>query len=195
MCIETLKGEGIEPELYWYNPNIHPFTEYKSRRDCLAAYAKNLGLALVMEDEYGLKDFITGLQFRNAAPRPDPFEFPGRCAFCYRLRLENAARAAAERGAGAFSTSLLISPYQDHELIKETALAAARRCGVEFLYRDFRPFFREGQAKARAADCYMQKYCGCVFSEEERCRPSARYRDRAATAAPKSEACSTGVIT
>ncbi|MDR2144296.1 MAG: epoxyqueuosine reductase QueH [Treponema sp.] len=196
MCVETLKSEGIEMELYWYNPNIHPFTEYKSRRDCLAGYAKDLGLALVVEDQYGLRDFIAGIQCRNTGPHSDPFAFPGRCAFCYRLRLEKAARAAKERGIAAFSTSLLISPYQDHELIKKTAQAAAEHYGVEFLYRDFRPFFRDGQAKARAAGRYMQKYCGCVFSEEERyCgAASADYRDRAATAAPKSEACSTGVI-
>jgi predicted adenine nucleotide alpha hydrolase (AANH) superfamily ATPase len=162
MCIETLKSEGIEPALYWYNPNIHPFTEYKSRRDCLLSYAENLTLTLVMEDHYGLKDFIAEY----------PFADPGRCAFCYRLRLEKAARAAKERGFDAFCTSLLISPYQDHELLKKTAQAAAERYGVEFLYRDFRPFFREGQAKARAAGFYMQKYCGCIFSEEERYRGS-----------------------
>jgi predicted adenine nucleotide alpha hydrolase (AANH) superfamily ATPase len=160
MCIETLRSEGVEPVLYWYNPNIHPFTEYRNRRDCLVNHAKKLELALVMEDHYGLKDFIAEY----------PFADSGRCAFCYRLRLEKAARAAKERDFDAFCTSLLISPYQDHELLKKTARTAAERYGVEFLYRDFRPFFREGQAKARAASCYMQKYCGCVFSEEERYR-------------------------
>jgi predicted adenine nucleotide alpha hydrolase (AANH) superfamily ATPase len=167
MCIGTLKSEGIEPALYWYNPNIHPFTEYKNRRDCLAAHAQSLGLALVMEDVYGLRAFIAGIQTRE---HPDPFAYPGRCAFCYRARLEKTACAAKERGFDAFSTSLLISPYQDHELVQNTARAAAEQYGVAFLYRDFRPFFREGQAKAREAGCYMQKYCGCVFSEEERYR-------------------------
>jgi hypothetical protein len=69
MCIETLKGEGIEMELYWYNPNIHPFTEYKSRRDCLSGYAKSLNLALVVEDEYGLRRFIGGLRETENAGR------------------------------------------------------------------------------------------------------------------------------
>ncbi len=63
---------------------------------------------------------------------------------------------------------LIVSPYQNHELLKETAEAAAEKYGVEFLYRDFRPYFREGQDKARALGLYMQKYCGCIFSEEER---------------------------
>jgi len=47
-------------------------------------------------------------------------------------------------------------------------LAAAEAYGVEFLYRDFRPYFRQGQDKARELGFYMQKYCGCVFSEEQR---------------------------
>ena len=64
----------------------------------------------------------------------------------------------------------MISPYQNHELLAETAHAAGKEFGVSFLYRDFRPFFREGQECARALGLYMQKYCGCIFSEEERYR-------------------------
>ena len=30
-CIDSLRKEGIEPTLYWYNPNIHPYMEYKSK--------------------------------------------------------------------------------------------------------------------------------------------------------------------
>jgi predicted adenine nucleotide alpha hydrolase (AANH) superfamily ATPase len=91
-----------------------------------------------------------------------------RCAFCYRLRLEKTARYAAENGCDAFSTTLLISPYQNHELIKEIAGELAVLYKVQFLYRDFRPRFREGQREARKAGYYMQKYCGCIYSEEER---------------------------
>ncbi|MDR2073088.1 MAG: epoxyqueuosine reductase QueH [Spirochaetaceae bacterium] len=163
-CITSLREEGMEISLYWYNPNIHPYTEYKNRRDCLSEYAKTLNLPLVMEDQYGLRPFLTGLDagdLRNLTP-------DRRCAFCYRLRLEETARTAREKGFDGFSTSLLISPYQAHALIGEIAQALADRYGIEFLYRDFRPLFREGQAKARAAGLYMQKYCGCIFSEEER---------------------------
>ncbi|MDR2542679.1 MAG: epoxyqueuosine reductase QueH, partial [Treponema sp.] len=60
----------------------------------------------------------------------------------------------------------LISPYQDHELIKLVAEEAASKYSIEFLYRDFRPFFREGQAIARSKKMYMQKYCGCIFSRK-----------------------------
>ena len=77
-------------------------------------------------------------------------------------------RFAAENGYDSFSTTLLISPYQNHELIIKTAQAMAKKYHVTFLYRDFRPYFKEGQEKARAMGLYMQKYCGCVFSEEDR---------------------------
>ncbi len=92
----------------------------------------------------------------------------GRCAYCYRVRMEETARYAAEHGYDSFTTSLLISPYQNHEAICAVARAMGGKYGVEFLYRDFRPLFREGQQFARDHGFYMQKYCGCMFSEEDR---------------------------
>ena len=94
----------------------------------------------------------------------------GRCAVCYALRFEAAAEMAAKEGFDSFTSSLFISPYQQHELMREVAEQAAFNHGVTFLYRDFRPYFREGQQRARELGFYMQKYCGCVFSEEERYR-------------------------
>jgi predicted adenine nucleotide alpha hydrolase (AANH) superfamily ATPase len=144
--------------LFWYNPNIHPFTEYRARKETLIRYARETGLALTLEDEYGLRPFIAGVY-------PD---FENRCAFCYRLRLEKTAARAAGAGYQAFSSTLLISPYQDHGAIGEIAGELAEAYGVAFLYRDFRPRFREGQRIARERGFYMQRYCGCIFSEEER---------------------------
>ena len=158
MCIDTLRADGIEPVGYWYNPNIHPVTEYRSRRDTLIQYAKDIGMELHVRDDYGLREFV-----RAIYP-----ELENRCGVCYEMRLFEAAKFAAENGFASFSTTLLISPYQNHELLIETAEKAAKEYGIEFLYRDFRPRFREGQAKARELGLYMQKYCGCVFSEEER---------------------------
>ena len=43
-----------------------------------------------------------------------------------------------------------------------------KKYDIEFLYRDFRVGFIEGQDKARELGLYMQKYCGCIFSEEDR---------------------------
>ena len=84
------------------------------------------------------------------------------------MRLFAAAQQAAEGGFDSFTSSLFISPYQNHELMREVAERAAAEHGVRFLYRDFRPYFRAGQERARALGMYIQKYCGCVFSEEER---------------------------
>ena len=75
---------------------------------------------------------------------------------------------AKEGGFDAFTSSLFISPYQKHELMREVAERAAAEYGVQFLYRDFRPYFRAGQEFAREHGFYMQKCCGCIFSEEER---------------------------
>lgn len=158
MCIETLREEGIEPTGFWYNPNIHPVTEYKARKNTLTDYAARISMKLIVENEYGLRKFIDHIH-------PD---YESRCGYCYLCRLEETARFAAENGYDSFSTTLLISPYQNHELLCRTGEAMAKKYGIEFLYRDFRPYFKEGQEKARAMGMYMQKYCGCVFSEEDR---------------------------
>jgi predicted adenine nucleotide alpha hydrolase (AANH) superfamily ATPase len=162
-CAESLRGEGLDPLGFWYNPNIHPTTEYRARRDALAGYAASAGLPLVMRDEYGLRDFLSRVP-------PDP---EARCAACYEMRMDAVALAASENGCAAFTTTLLISPYQRHELLRETAESAAKRYGVAFLYRDFRKIFRESQNAARELGLYRQKYCGCIFSEEERYAPRA----------------------
>jgi len=156
-CLPALRGEGIEPELFWYNPNIHPYGEYLSRRGSLVNFADNEKLKLKMIDEYGLRTFLSEVLPQDG----------GRCQKCYAMRLEKAAFTAAQDGYTVFSTTLLVSPYQDHDAIRRAGTEAAAKYGIEFFYRDFRPFFREGQAKARAAGFYMQKYCGCIFSEEE----------------------------
>ena len=166
-CVQTLAAEGLRPDLYWYNPNIHPYTEYRARLDAFTRFAGDRELSLFVDDEYGLRAFIKAVSSAET-------DTPGsrcarqRCAVCYRCRLERVAGFAMERAYDAFSTTLLISPYQNHELIREIGEELAARYGLAFLYRDFRPGFRQGQNQARQAGYYMQKYCGCIYSEEER---------------------------
>ena len=171
-CIDPLRAEGIEPTAFWYNPNIHPWKEYQARRDCLAEYAPTIGMKLIVQEEYGLRDFV-----RHVADDIDH-----RCAYCYGHRIEETARFAAEHGYPAFTTTLLASVYQDHEAIAAAAERYAVQYGVEFLYRDFRPNFRAGNQRARELGFYMQKYCGCIFSEEDRYQKQID-RDRAKYAA------------
>ena len=156
--IEVLRTDGFEVTAYWYNPHIHPFTEYRARRNCLRDYAATIELPLIERHDYGLRPFV-----REVAA-----DIAGRCVKCYEMRLFETAKTAKEQGFDSFTSSLFISPYQNHELMRETAERAAMTYGVEFLYRDFRPYFKAGQEKAREFNFYMQKYCGCVFSEEER---------------------------
>lgn len=157
-CVEELKKEDIDITSYWYNPNIHPYKEYEARLECLKTYDDQIGIPLIIDDYYGLRDFC-----KNVVNKLD-----NRCGYCYLCRLEKTAKYAKENGFDAFSTTLLISPYQDHELLKKTGELLEQKYKVKFLYRDFRPGFREGQNKARKLGLYMQKYCGCIFSEEER---------------------------
>lgn len=162
-CVDSLRQEGFAPTAFWHNPNIHPFTEYRSRRDAMGAYAQSVDLPLILHGDYGLRPFV----------RAVAQDISGRCEFCYRTRMEATARYAAQNGFDSFSTTLLISPYQNQELLVQAARQEAEKAGVAFLYRDFRPLFRQGQARARALEVYMQKYCGCVFSEEERYQKKA----------------------
>ncbi len=157
-CIESLRGESIEVAGFWYNPNIHPFTEYRARRNCLREYAQAISLPLIEKNDYALRPFV----------RAVAEDIANRCGKCYAMRLFETAKTAKEQGFDSFTSSLFISPYQNHALMTSVAEQAAEMYGVEFLYRDFRPLFKAGQEFAREHDFYMQKYCGCVFSEEER---------------------------
>ena len=163
-CIDTLRSEGIEPVGFWYNPNIHPYQEYRARRDTLRDYAAAIGLTLHVREEYGLRPFV----------RAVAGDIDHRCGYCYAVRMDAAAQFAAEHGFTHFATTLLVSPYQDHAGIRAAGERAGERWGVSYLYRDFSPGFREGQARARALGLYMQKYCGCVFSEEDRYQKQIR---------------------
>ena len=158
-CIDSLRSEKIEPTLFWCNPNIHPFIEYKTRRDCLKDYAKIVKAELIIKEDYGLDEFC-----RNVI---DNLE--NRCVdYCYEKRLFETVKYASENGYDAFSTTLLVSPYQKHDELKKICEKLAKDSGLKFIYRNFRVGYREGQAKARELGLYLQKYCGCIFSEEDR---------------------------
>ena len=158
-CIKELRSENIEPTLFWYNPNIHPYSEYKARRDCLKNYAEQKQVQLILEDAYGLDEFICNV---------NPKKLDTRCEdYCYPKRFRKAFEYAKKNGYDTITTTLLYSIYQKHDKIAEIMDAMSREYGVKFLYRDFREGWREGQDEARAAGLYMQKYCGCIYSEEE----------------------------
>ncbi len=139
------------------NPNIHPREEFLRRQESTrqACSYKKLPLDLLPDYDQECWETFSG-------------ETAARCRMCYAKRLEKTARYAAEKGFTHFTTSLLVSPYQDQEALRQWGEAAASRYGVSFLYRDFRPGFRSGQQQARDLGLYRQKYCGCIKSLEER---------------------------
>ncbi len=157
-CVRSLRAEGLEPTALWYNPNIHPYAEYQARLDTLRAYAQSIGLPLREQGAYALTPFL----------RAVGEDIAGRCALCYASRMRETARLAREGGFTHFTSTLLISPYQNHALLRAAGEQAAAEYGAGFLYRDFRPLYREGREEAKALGLYMQKHCGCIYSEEER---------------------------
>lgn len=158
--IKQLTGSKFEKITgFYYNPNIHPPSEYKRRRDALRDAEKKLGFEIIYPP-YKMEEY-----FRKISSNEDT---PLRCGLCWELRLLETAEYAKANDFDAFTTTLLISPYQNHELVKEIGERVAREKGVSFYYEDFRKGFRESQEEAKKEELYRQKYCGCVFSELER---------------------------
>lgn len=142
----------------WYNPNIHPFLEHQRRLEAMQAFAREVNLSIVVVDGYEMIRYLR----RVVGNEGD------RCEDCYRLRLSKTAEVAREKGFGAFSTTLLISPYQKHDLLREVGREVEREHGVDFYYEDLRNGFSESRRLSREFNLYRQKYCGCIYSEWER---------------------------
>ncbi|MHB0867309.1 MAG: epoxyqueuosine reductase QueH [Thermoleophilia bacterium] len=157
--IDSWRGEVSELSGTYFNPNIHPFSEHQRRYETLLAWAGQVGLSLVGEPQYDVAAWLRQVAGNDSKGL--------RCRICITQRLNYTAALAAARGCDAFSTSLLISPWQDHELIREAGEAAAAGAGVRFAYRDLRSEFRRSRELSAAAGLYRQKYCGCIYSEAE----------------------------
>ena len=155
---KTLLDAGHEVDGFFYNPNIHPMAEFRLRLDSARETTKRLGMPFEAVEQYDVEQFFRAVAFRESE----------RCAACYHLRLDAAARSAAERGFDAFTASLLVSPYQKHELIRDIGQSVGIEHGVEFYYEDFRPGWQKAREMSRDMELYRQKYCGCIFSERER---------------------------
>ncbi len=93
---------------------------------------------------------------------------PERCFLCYRQRLEKTAGFAKKNGFDAFSTTLLISPFQFHEELKKIGEEIAKEYGIDFHYQDFRALYKESREISKELGLYLQKYCGCRFSRRRK---------------------------
>jgi predicted adenine nucleotide alpha hydrolase (AANH) superfamily ATPase len=156
--LKTLREEGWETMGFFYNPNIHPYQEYQRRLETVREYEKQAAIQVIYRDEYNLEEFLRGVAFREDE----------RCRFCLHLRLEATAKVAKRSKFDAFTTTLLHSRHQNHELIKAIGETVGKEQGVQFLYRDFRDGWKHGIAESKSLGLYRQNYCGCIYSEKER---------------------------
>lgn len=156
--VKEMRSSGVEVTGLFYNHNIHPYTEYRLRMEALKKYAEMVELDVIYREEYRLEEFLS-----RVAGEPE-----ARCAYCYRSRLEETARSAAELGFPFFSSTLLYSRYQNQEMIREFGVKLGDRYGVKFHYEDFRTGWQQGIDLSKEMGLYRQKYCGCIYSEKER---------------------------
>ncbi len=157
---QALSSKGIYIKGLWFNPNIHPYTEYQMRLDALHKLQNLWNLDIEYIDHYGLKEFIRMVVNKE--------EYGERCLFCYSMRLEETAKTAKKMGLDGFTTTLLVSPYQKFDMILNIGKEIANRYSIKFYIEDFRTGWNEGIKLSKGLELYRQKYCGCIYSEMER---------------------------
>jgi predicted adenine nucleotide alpha hydrolase (AANH) superfamily ATPase len=157
-CASAVKmlHDKYDVSFYWHNPNIYCEQEYKNRRDSVVRYAKELDLRFYEESDF----FYNYNYWKDKS-----FE---KCNLCYSIRLEKAAIFAKQNNFDFFTTSLLSSPYQKHDLIKQIANDIADKYMLNFLYCDFRISFYKEKNYLRQKGYYMQKYCACNKSYKKK---------------------------
>lgn len=170
--IESWRMEAVELTGVFFNPNIHPFAEHERRHGTMITYAGSIGLPLTGEPLYDITGWLRQVHGQE--------EKGMRCRICIAQRLRYTAELAAAAHFDVFSTTLLISPWQEHETIRQEGERAAAEFGIEFRYRDLRSEYRRSISLSREAGLYRQQYCGCIYSEAEAAqeREAARRKKR-----------------
>jgi predicted adenine nucleotide alpha hydrolase (AANH) superfamily ATPase len=120
---------------------------------------------------YGMEDFLRNVAFREE----------DRCTYCYHDRLNYTAHIARRGKFDAFTTTLLYSKYQKHDMIADIAQSIAKTQGVSFFYRDFREGWPQGVRRSKELGMYRQPYCGCIYSEKARFYKGEKLSDRQKT--------------
>lgn len=146
--------------LFYTNPNMNSAAEEELRWQNLVLAAQGPRGPQLFRSAYEPDRFAM-------ATAPAKGVFGERCLGCYRLRLEDTAKAALQAGFTAFGSTLLVSPWQNINAIKEIGEEVGESLGINFFFKDFRPWYRLGQQKARDLGLYRQKFCGCALSKTE----------------------------
>jgi len=121
--LQVLRDQQHEVRGLFYNPNIHPYLEYCRRRDTLREYAEQENLPVIWKDTYELEAFLRNVAFREG----------DRCRFCYYSRLSYTAHVAKKGNFEGFSSTLLYSRYQNHELIRSIGESLEEEQGLVFV--------------------------------------------------------------
>jgi epoxyqueuosine reductase len=158
--LASFRDQEYAVSALWYNPNIHSFLEHEARRQALEALTIRFDIPLITVDHYDMQEY-----FRRVAGHEAE-----RCSRCYEIRLLKTAEIAIEKGFDAFSSSLLISPWQKHEVIKEIGERIEQEKSIPFVYADLRKHYVESRRITKPLGLYVQQYCGCIYSEWERYR-------------------------
>ena len=162
--LEILKKADMDVMGFFYRHNIHPYQECLKRENTLRQYADSIGLKVIYQQDYEMEKFIQSVVFREK----------DRCRYCYHDRLKATAMVAKKGKFNAFSTTLLYSKFQNHDLIAETGEALGKKYGLKFYYYDFREGWSRGIEVSKELGLYRQQYCGCCMSEYERFKDTAR---------------------
>ena len=156
--VARLREQGHVVRGLFHNPNIHPFQEFRRRIEAVRQFAAAADLPVEVDEHYGLTEFLRAVVFHEHE----------RCPLCYDLRLERTVRTAVTGGYDAFTSTLLYSRYQHHQLLTARCEQLAREHGITFLYEDFRVGWQQGIDESIHLGLYRQPYCGCIYSEQER---------------------------
>lgn len=156
--IKHLQSLGYEVVCYFYNPNIHPQDEHQKRLEAQETLCKSLKCKLVIEEYAPQEFFQIGL-----AGEPEKGK---RCEKCFELRLSKTFKAAHNLGINNVSTSIVISPHKNFELISQIGLNFGEKYGINYLSIDFKK--NDGLKKSneitKQLGLYRQNYCGCKYS-------------------------------
>lgn len=153
--------------VFYFNPNITESEEYRLRLDeqkrfLSEAYGERIRL---IEGDYRARDFFDLTEGFEKEP-----EGGARCAYCFKMRLDETARVAAENGFDFFCSTLTVSPHKNPDVINRIGEKAAVKFGSRYLPNDFKKQngFKRSIEISNEHELYRQRYCGCIYSKYER---------------------------
>ncbi|MDX1295850.1 MAG: epoxyqueuosine reductase QueH, partial [Sulfurimonadaceae bacterium] len=159
--LEKLQADYPEEKLtgFFYDPNIHPYSEYRLRYLDVQRSCKKLGIDL-LEGEYDFETWMDAVRGLEKEP-----EKGKRCEVCFDRRFDVSARKALELGESKMTSTLLVSPLKSQQQLKASGEAFEKEHGLEFVFVDYRAGggTQDQSRVTKEQQLYRQDYCGCLF--------------------------------